>query len=298
MKYFRTKLIILVLLSAFLNSCTETSTININGEKHAHSLELDYGVSIVPPEGFKKAKSYIGIQAPNQGGSIELVMETDFEKLKNAYSKESIKSKKGKLYRHQPVIYSDNENAFYVEFYDTTQKRYRQVLVISIEERVYHIKSFHRGKPNHSLSNVMRMALMTTHIGEYYEKGQPFSKTFIADLNKFRYTRDNKFPTQSPDSLVVTVEYLANSEIKNNNTKVFLKNRVNSICEGCLNILRDELENGYILKCPARSSSKSVLGILVVSDQGRNTLIECVGNEKTDLKEIGNLMISKFLYVR
>lgn len=301
MKNVTTKILILILFNILFSSCTEKSTIYLNGEKHLNSMELDYGVSLVLPRDFKKAKSFVGIQAANQGGSIEIKMENDFEKLKSTYSEKSIKSKNGKLYRLQPVSYSDFNESFYVEYYDTPQKRYRQVLVISKEEKVYHIKSFHRGRPNHPLSNTIRMALMTTHIGRFVEVGQPFSKAYYTSFDEIIYTRDNVFPTNSPDSLVVTVESGVKTEIKNANVKSFLKSRINNICKGCENIQKNELENGYILKCTARSLKKNALGLMFVNNNNKDNdyiLITCVGNEKADLKEVGHIMKSKFISIK
>ena len=118
LNYLASNLLLAFLLGGLLSSCTDTSIIHLNKKKQLYAIDLDYGVSIVPPSDFKRAKSFVGFQAPNRAGSIEVTMESNFEKLKDKYTKESIEARNGKVYRIQPVKYGESENAFYVEFYD------------------------------------------------------------------------------------------------------------------------------------------------------------------------------------
>lgn len=290
-----------ILLLGFLalllfSSCTDSTPIILQTEKSPYAKILEYGVSMRPPEKFKKAKSYIGYQAPNQAGSIELVLESDYQELVNKYAPETIKRRNGKIDKHQPVIYGDNENAFYIEYYDKPQRRYRQALVIAQNDKVYHIKSFYRGPKVDFQTEEMRRAILSTTIGEFKEGGKPFSKVFLKDLSgdKIIYTRDNKFPTEKADSLVVTVENIGNIKDKGIDPKTYIRERLSAFGQNVENILRDPLANGYILKCTVRSDTQNVLGILMVAEE-ENVFIECVGNKKADLKEVGNIMISQFV---
>ncbi len=285
--------ILLILFTA----CTDTRPINLQTDKGHFNEDLEYGVSMRPPQNFKKAKSYVGFQAPRQAGSIELVMEDDYQELVNKYSPETMKLRNSKLDKHQPVAYGENENAFYVEYFDKPQKRYRQALVIAQNEKVYHIKSFYRGPLVEFQTQEIRDAILSTHIGEFREGGKPFSNIFLADLNtdKIIYTRDNKYPTEEPDSLVVSVENVDNLKLKGMEPKAYIKKRVAEYGPKIEYVLRDPLDNGYILKCTNRSDSLNVLGILMVSEEENHMYIECVGNKKVDLKEVGNIMISQFV---
>lgn len=284
-----------LLICTLFIACIESSEIKYNMKKGSNATDLDYGVSIKVPSSFKKAKSYVGVQAPRQEGSIELVIESDYQQLVQNYSKENLKARNKKLYRLQPVIYGDNENAFYVEFHDKPQKRYRQALIIETKGKVYHVKAFHRGPPEHTLSTTMRQALMSVHIAEYEEKGLPFSEVIVLhDFNKYMYTRDNKYPTEEPDELLVTVENLGKS-ISSPNVNSYLMDKVNSICEGAEYVSKEKITNGSILKCRAICETKSVQGIFILSNEGEQILILCEGNEKTNLNEITSLMLSKFM---
>ncbi len=292
---------IVLALGMILNSCVDSSTLHIDVKKHSVATDLEYGVSIVSPRDFKKAKSYIGIQAPKRAGSIELVIEEDFESLKHKYSKETIKAQRGKLYKHQPVQYGEYHDAFYVEYHDKPQKRYRQVLVISKDEVVYHVKAFHRAKPDHPLTNEIRKSLSTVHIGDFIDKGMSFSEAFIIDLNQVMYTRDNKNPTEEKDSLVVLVSTITKPRINLTNAKSFLKNRIKKNCEeceGCEDVRRDKLVNGHMFKCSGRSSSKSVAAILMMDKGNERILIESIGNEDAEVEEVADNMRSKFLTVQ
>ena len=285
-------------LLLIISSCTKTSLIKMNPKKNIYSEEVGFGISMQPPNTFKKAKSYIGFQDPQKMGSIALEMEDDYEQIKISYSKENIDSRGGAIYRFQPVSYAGNENAFYIEFYDKPQKRYRQVLVISQDEKVYHIKGFHRGKPNNPLSNKIRMAILTTHIGEFQKEEKPFSKVFFTDdFQNFRYTRDNKYPTEEPDSMVVNVLTLDKGELQKYNQRDYLERKINAITNGETSNSKEPLENGTIFKCISKTEKKHVLGLLLVSDQNEATLIECIGNEKTNLKEVSNYMLSQFITI-
>tara|TARA_R110000737_G_C14572165_1_gene484248 strand:- start:262 stop:1077 length:816 start_codon:yes stop_codon:yes gene_type:complete len=267
-------------------------------KENIYSEEMGFGVSMQPPSTFKRAKSYLGFQAPHKMGSISLEMNETYEQIKIMYSKENIDSRGGVLHRYQPVSYNGNTDAFYVEFYDNPQKRYRQVLVISEDDKVYHIKGFHRGKPNNPLSNKIRMALLTTNIGEYKKEEKPFSKVFFADdLEHFKYTRDNKYPTEEADSMVVYVTTLAVGELESYNERDYLERIVKAITNGETSNSREQLENGIIFKCTSITDTKHVLGILLVADQSEATLIECIGNEKANLKEVSNYMLSQVVSI-
>jgi hypothetical protein len=273
--------------------------ITINSEKNIYNEEIGFGVSIQPPITFKKAKSFLGFQAPNKMGSISLEMDETYEQLKAAYSEESIDAREGKLYRNQPVSYAGNKDAFYVEFYDKPQKRYRLVLVIKKEKKTYHLKCFHRGKADHPLSNKIRISLLTTHIGDFQNEEKPFSKVFLEDLENitYKYTRDNKLPTEEPDSLIVLIRSLEKGVIQKYKERDFLEQKVNSITNCKTSTSTEPLENGQIFKCISRTESKHVLGILLVLDNNESTLIQCIGNEKTDLREISNIMLSQFVSI-
>ena len=291
-------ILLFLTLSFMISSCTKTTMIKMNPQTNIYNEEIGFGVSIQPPSAFKRAKSYLGFQAPHKMGSISLEMDEDYEQIKTEYSKKNIDLRGGAIYRNQPVSYRGNEDAFYIEFYDKPQKRYRQVLVINQDNRVYHIKGFHRGKPDNPLSNKIRKAILTTNIGEYQKEEKPFSKVFFADdLEHFRYTRDNKYPTEEADSMVVNVITIENDELERYNLQDYLESKIKFITNGETSNSSEPLENGTIFKCVSKTETKHVLGILLVSDQNEATLIECIGNEKSNLKEVSNYMLSQIVTI-
>jgi len=293
-KNFLYPIAILLLVIAFL-SCTETEPIYLEYKKGPNNEELDYGVSLKPPARFNKGKSFIGYQAPGYAGSIELVMEPDFEAVRKRYSVDALESRNGKIFRYQPVVYNDNNKAFYVEYLDKPQKRYRQALVLSFQDRVYHLKSFHRGKPDNPLSREIRTALMSVYIDDFSVKGKPFSKMFFDKQSRITYTRDNKFPTEEPDSLVSRFEILNKEQLQGLSAKAFLQKRVREICEGCDYVKREDLKNGVFLECNTSCDSKKIIAMLVGDDESFYNLFICEGNEKTDIKETSTLLKSQLL---
>ena len=134
-------ILFILTLSLVISSCTKTSLIKMNPKKNIYSEEIGFGVSMQPPSSFKRAKSYLGFQAPYKMGSISLEMNESYEQVKTIYTIEKIESRGGSLHRYQPVSYNGNTDAFYLEFYDNPQKRYRldkpeQVVPVKPEQAV------------------------------------------------------------------------------------------------------------------------------------------------------------------
>lgn len=290
---------LLLFCFAILNitRCQETSLLNLVGEKGIYDTEIGYGVSMRVSLSYKKAKSYIGYQIPLKMGSISIELEPDFDAIKHYYKASSISAREGKIYRDQPVIYNNHSNALYVEYYDSPQKRYRLILIIKQEDRTYVIKGFHRGRPEHLLTEELRKAILTTSIGSFKNQEKEFSKVFINDVNSFNYTRDNKYPTEEPDAIVVTVTNFQKGEIQTNDHIKYLENRISSITDSDVVNSNEKLTNGMLYRCLSTNNNQRVMGILLTSNKGDNIIVECVGNEKADIVAVSNLILSQMTSV-
>jgi len=304
MKFFKQIYILLACLSIIATSCKKTSPLILSSEKGLYNEEIGYGLSIQPPISFKRATSYNGFQAPNKLGSISLNVAENFDFIKEHYSIDAIEDRDGSIYRHQAVQYGSDKTGLYVEYYDNPQKRYRQELFIVSGEKVYHIKGFHRLRPNAQESNEIRRAIQTAHIdprvdiSEFRKVEKPFSKIFLADLENVHYTRDNKYPTEEPDSMLVKVGNITQADYNKYDIIGYLKEEVTKITKTKVKTSTKRLSNGMLYKCTSKSEDKSALFVIMTSDESADaTLIKCIGNEKADLKKTSIHILSEFMAI-
>jgi len=271
MKFFKQIYILLACLSIIATSCKKTSPLILSSEKGLYNEEIGYGLSIQPPISFKRATSYNGFQAPNKLGSISLNVAENFDFIKEHYSIDAIEDRDGSIYRHQAVQYGSDKTGLYVEYYDNPQKRYRQELFIVSGEKVY---------------------------SEFRKVEKPFSKIFLADLENVHYTRDNKYPTEEPDSMLVKVGNITQADYNKYDIIGYLKEEVTKITKTKVKTSTKRLSNGMLYKCTSKSEDKSALFVIMTSDESADaTLIKCIGNEKADLKKTSIHILSEFMAI-
>lgn len=297
MQEYSIKIIVILFSLLMITSCKKTSIIELSGKKDKYAIDVGYGVSMMMPLSYKKAKSYVGYQVPLKMGSISIELEQDFDAIKHYYTGTSISARDGSIYREQPVIYNGHPNAFYVEYYDNPQKRYRLILIIKQSDRTYVIKGFHRGQPEHSLTDEMRKAILTTSLGIFENQEKEFSKVVQNGLFHSIYTRDNKYPTDESDEVIVKVITLQKDEIHKSDHIKYLENRIKSITNSDVVNSNEKLTNGMLYRCLSTNNNQRVMGILLTSDKGDSIIVECVGNEKADIVAVSNLMLSQMTSV-
>lgn len=297
MQEYSIKIVFFFFSILIITSCKKTSTIELSGKKDIYATDVGYGVSMMIPLSYKKAKSYVGYQVPLKMGSISIELEQDFDAIKHYYQASYIAARDGNIYRDQPVKYNGHSNALYVEYYDNPQKRYRLILIINQSDRTYVIKGFHRGHPEHLLTDEMRKAILTTSLGIFKNQEKEFSKVVQNGLFHSIFTRDNKYPTEELDEVVVKVITLQKDEIHKSEHIKYLENRIKAITNSDAVNSNEKLTNGMLYKCLSTNNSQRVMGILLTSDNGDNIIVECVGNEKADIVAVSNLMLSQMTSV-
>lgn len=275
---------------------TGTKTINpIKGEAYAN---IGYGVYLPLPPGYKKGKSFQGYQAPNMKGSIEILLEQNFDDLKNYYSKSAIKSRDGSIKIFQPLIVNGITDAFYVEYHDTPQLRHRYIYVLQKENRVYHIKGFLRLNANEDDKWDMRNSILSSYFDAYQEEETSFSIPHMITLNSFYFTRDNKFPTEELDSAFFRVTTLQNASFDYESARNFIYKKSALETNQKPPITYENLVNGMLYEASTSDDTKQVYLMLMTSEDSGSAFVEGIGNKQMDMKEFKRLAKSKFMTVQ
>jgi len=210
-RYRMNKLWILVSLLTLVSACVNESSLDyplLDTPRTDHQVSLSEAVYFTPPLAWRKARSYIGYQAPGLEGSIELKEDRravaeiakDFDK--------TILSRKGmKLKAFRPLSGTAREG-FFVRLIDRRSNVEREQLVFRGMHSTIIVKGFFREAASGATAHEMHEALMsirydTTAIAEL--EPEPYVLAAFVKLEPLEIwrTKNGEFPPTTPDSLKI-----------------------------------------------------------------------------------------------
>jgi len=278
-----------------LGSCIERTPLQLSAIKDINATVISNGVSVKRALKMERAKSYNGLQAVYEVGSIELRSDQDYDELVDYYSPEQVDYRNGKLLRHQPVYYDSTTTGLYVEYTDKTYKRRRMALLLKNSDHNYLLKAWHNEKKDSGVSNKFRSTLHSVHIGEYTEYDKPFSKMHLFDLTAIHRSRDNLFPTEEADSLYIKVSDVPKVKPTTSDMQAILAPVISEYTDIPQYTRYEDMVNGKLASVTIDDDNTKAFIMLIAEEVGSGLLVVGYGNEKVSLPEVTSLVKSKFL---
>lgn len=193
----------MLILCLFILSC-KSEVITINPFKDSLHKHLGKGVWVQVPSEYSKANNYDGYQASGYRSSVSVQIEpVSSKKVRESFDVISLRKKKIILEEFTEVNYGKTDSAFYVVVFDMRKNTYRHMLSIKDYNQTINIKGFCFKQQASYFNPIIKKALLSTYIDTEEEKRkEDFLMADIESLNTFLFTKDGKFPTESPDQAI------------------------------------------------------------------------------------------------
>lgn len=216
---FIIKLACFLCISFFLFSCAGIDEEPVTllwkvGDKHKH-IGFSYWVYV--PNLYRKADSYKGYQANNYASSI--VIEEQYENLDqiiDRYSDENFQKKRFTLFERKLTMYNGETKGLFVKY--KFKQDVKTVMILFFEDggNVYKLESFYLDNLVDTYENEIRRCLLSVVKAEDVQNDNELQVAKILDgFSGLIYSRDGKFPTESPDDLIVEEREILNVKAVN-----------------------------------------------------------------------------------
>ncbi len=295
----------LLLLFAFFLCCSscnmvDSSEISVEGKKVEDAKHLGQGVWMKIPSKYRKAESYDGYQAPQYHSSLSVkTSQESLDRLLKVYEEKNLKAQKCRLLELRPVVFEEEHEGYYVVVQDFRKKTIRHLLAVKIGETLYKIKGFYFKELEDQYETYVRNALLSSHIGEVQQEEERFKFASFIDLETVVLTTDGKFPTESPDSLYLSLRSFDNVgavdpfEIIRNELQKHVEIDMRKV-----NTVIDPLQNGKIYINQGKDDSKACLVMFVSADNNKGSLYTLYGERSIDLKELKRYLKRSFTEIK
>jgi len=197
-----------IILTFLIASCgPDTSPLILKNDNSANHIHIGEGVYMINPPGFSEASSYMGFQAPDYNASISLKPQYEsLENLRKEYTPESIKSKPVKLLALKELFFKDVQNGFYVKLEYKGRGIINEILVFENGGSTYKMIGLYHAANESIYGPKVNLALLTSYVGQRQVKEEYFQMAYLDEAkDALVYTRDGKFPTESPDELYLSI---------------------------------------------------------------------------------------------
>ncbi len=284
--------------------CVNEWRFNINDEISESHVHLTDGIWILQPEGYKKADSYVGYQAPKYASSISVKrIYQSIEDFASGYSDSALRFKDISLSDRRPIYYQGEEIGLLVKFFDKRTRTVQYNLAFELEDEKYTVSAFYHKDTGSKYKSFIHKCIKTLVIGE-----EDLSRTnslddkelvrayFHIDFETVGLTRDGLNPTESEDSLVVEYRPIENRS----RTEIirYLRSEAKKVNPDIKKDYKPEINNRFQNSTIySYDISNDVLGtIMIVSIDKQDHLdyFKITGNDKLDLSNIHKLIDKNF----
>lgn len=282
------KSIFYILLVILLCSCAEKS-VELSWEKTDDHEYLDYGYWIDIPIDFKKANSYAGYQAPQYSSSISIKKaDRTFDEILNINSKKGLKQRGVKLLERTFLTLEKDTIGVLIKF-DDNRDNIRLRMYLRDAGDVYLVKSFYHEQNASFYEKEIPWSLFSIVKSEIPEENSVADyKLEMASftLNEAIYTRDGKYPTESPDGLEVKESTI--EDVHDLSVKEYLVNTIRKITKDDnikYRIDRLDLSNGKSYSVSFDTDTNNYYyRITMIKGENDGALYEVIGNKNMDFK--------------
>lgn len=273
----------LILLLSCSNREVKKDIIILKPQKTDEHVHISKGIWLKIPGIYKKAKSYDGYQALNESSISVKISTNSIADIEASFDKRILKKRKTQLLEARPVQFGNNKDAFFAVAYDEKRRTTRYLLAIHEGGITYQIKGFFFERLRDRYEVMLRKALYSTYIGEII-KDELFQVAQFSD-DLIIYTKDGKFPTESPDNAYIEVRILKNVKGVNINNLLTKEDR-NITRSNFGSPLIETLENGNMLTYHSKGNGNKAVAKLIEVDNQGSFFILCHAKEKANMSEI------------
>jgi|GEM_PF-1797453 hypothetical protein len=283
----------------FLTSCTsiETKPMKITPLKNDKSVHVGQGIWMKIPSNYKKAKSYEGFQTADNTSSISVKINLkSMDQVKKIYSSESLSRNKLDLLQLSPVNYDGNENAIFSLVEDTKKKTIKYLLAINDKGTTYNLKAFCFASHKDKYDDIIREALFSSVIGEVKFEEKLFKPVIDLDSKNIVYTKDGKYPTDSPDQSKIEVENVKTLKgIKGIKGVTKVEKALMEFKTGSGSLVNSKpIGNGELISGRSIGNNGIAYVALISLDGDNGLLVKCSGNAKSKISEFEDFVINNF----
>jgi hypothetical protein len=181
----------------------------LNNKKSKYSKHVVEGLWMIGPLGYNQAKNYNGFQNLNMTSSISVkVLDEPLYKVKNRFNEKNQKANKWEINEMNPVKINDLDSCFYIEYLDRRKQFEKFDLIVRNEKKskTYYITAFKMIGDDRVNEKELKSSVLSAFLGMEEEKEELFKLANIdTKLNTTTYTKDGKYPTESPGNGVLEV---------------------------------------------------------------------------------------------
>lgn len=263
--------------------------------KEEGSQHLGYGVWILVPDGYQRAKTYSGFQSEDGRSSIHVeINPASFDELKISFEPKKLKEQRTTLIQMRGVNYNHNTRAFFATVEDERKKTIRYLLAIDQNDTVYAIQAFCYKSFFEEYNLKIKGALFSVFIGEFQEKTELFLLANLVELNHLIFTRDGLYPTKSTDQSEVEIKILPQSN-KVPTEELIQLSLAKYTTETEHHIYRSRLTNGQMSLAKLTYDSGNVLVAIIEVRNGEGYMINCKGNPRSSLEDFETFINRYFI---
>ncbi len=181
----------------------------LNNKKSKYSKHVVEGLWMIGPLGYNQAKNYNGYQNLNMTSSISVkVLDEPLYKVKNRFNEKNQKANKWEINEMNPVKINDLDSCFYIEYLDRRKQFEKFDLIVRNEKnsKTYYITAFKMIGDDRVDEKELKSSVLSAFLGMEEEKEELLKLANIdTKLNTTTYTKDGKYPTESPGNGVLEV---------------------------------------------------------------------------------------------
>lgn len=252
-------------------SCVNKKDLKLDLTKLPEQTHLGDGFWVKPLPDFNQARSYLGFQAPGYSASISIKKDyNDLEYYIARYNGREGAFGAKKLLDKRNVIVEGEKKGIMVRFMDP-KNIYRIRMVLEVEDKLYKISAFYRAGYEDKYEDQIMDAFESLSFGGYEKPterpdGELQLAKVLVDPYRMIYTRDNKFPTESFDELVLEESVIKN--IKAQSTDDIFNKAFKNVFGKVIDLGRstnvESFSSGRIYKKKAETEQKKLWYILSV----------------------------------
>ena len=289
--------VVIIFSLVILIGCKNNSPIVIDPTKSEFSQHLGKGVWLRVPSSFKKATSYDGYQMNDQSASISVkIVNRSLEEFKRTFEPDVLSQMKQELLEIRPVVYGDNEFAFYSKVRDKRKRTIKYLLAIANGAETYTIKAFCFQDNESQVGRRIEKALWSTYIGEQEDEKYDFLMARIYSADHIVFTKDGELPTKSKDEAIIEVKVLElDVPMSPTEGEEYLKNEISKIVPNRnVAVTVQKLIEGYFLGGGGVYDGRNVYLSLLMGNQ-ETKFLKCTANAKIEKSYFEEFIKKKYL---
>lgn len=278
-----TYLLSLLVICLYLISC-KNETIVLSPKKEADHKHLGFGVWAQLDGAYTKSNEFDGYKGPGSSISVE-IENLSSKEMRRRYEPFVLKRKGMVIIEFAEVQYGERDSTFFVVIEDKRLNMYKYNLSIKTKEGVTNVKAFcYKNQASYCYQSLKKSLLSTVIDLETKIREEGFLITGTDWLGTSTYTKDGKFPTESPDQAIFKIgnyKSVRNSQDKGNILELIF----DITGEKDVEIRKEELLNGYYQYAISSGNGLHAYAVLIYDDKREGKYIICQGNLKENIND-------------